>query len=115
MAKEHEYRISLSLNRNDPIHRTAITALEAQGRRKTQFVVNAVVSYIMEGKGREEFKMPDRTYIEEICREVCQSILQQNRMLTQLPSRMSDEEETDTCETDERMDFVTEVLSSFRK
>ena len=47
MAKEHEYRVSLTLNRNDPLHRTAITALEAQGRRKTQFVVNAITNYIM--------------------------------------------------------------------
>lgn len=47
MPKAHEYRVSLTLNRNDPLHRTAISALEGQGRRKTQYVVNAITSYII--------------------------------------------------------------------
>ena len=115
MAKEHEYRISLTLNKNDPLHRTAITALEAQGRRKTQFVVNAITRYIMEANGREELIMPDRACIEEICREVCQSILQQNQVLAQIQARIPPEEENDTCETDENLEFVTDVLNSFRK
>ena len=115
MAKEHEYRVSLTLNRNDPLHRTAITALEAQGRRKTQFVVNAITNYIMEGKGREELTMPDRACIEEICRDVCQSIIQQNQSLAQIQERIPFAEEKDICETDENMEFVTDVLNSFRK
>lgn len=114
MAKEHEYRVSLTLNRNDPLHCTAITALEAQGRRKTQFVVNAITSYIMEGKGREELTMPNRACIEEICREVCQSILQRNQTSAQIQPRIPAEEENDICETDD-MEFVTDVLNSFRK
>ena len=44
MAKEHEYRFSITLNRNDPLHRTAINALNAQGRRKSQFIVNAITN-----------------------------------------------------------------------
>ena len=113
MAKEHEYRISLTLNRNDPLHRTAIIALEAQGRRKTQFVVNAITGYIMEGKGREELMMPDRAYIENICREVCQSIIQQNQKMTDIKSPVITEDAP--CENDEDMEFVTDVLNSFRK
>lgn len=115
MAKEYEYRVSLTLNRNDPLHRTAITALEAQGRRKTQFVVNAVAHYIMEEKRREEPYVPDRAYIEKICREVCQSILQQNPGFVQPATRPSSEEEAAECEPEENLDFVTDVLNSFRK
>ena len=98
MAKEHEYRFSITLNRNDPLHRTAINALNAQGRRKSQFIVNAITNYIMEGKGRENLTMPDRAYIEKICREVCQSILQQNPGFVQPAAQPSSEEEAAECE-----------------
>lgn len=115
MAKEHEYRVSLTLNRNDPLHRTAITALEAQGRRKTQFVVNAITpSYIMEGKGREELTMPDRPYIEEICIEVCQSIFSKNPSVLPQTLPVPKEDMDEGCEIDENMGFIAESLNSFR-
>lgn len=115
MPKAHEYRVSLTLNRNDPLHRTAISALEGQGRRKTQFVVNAITSYIMEGKGMEELMRPDRAYIEEICREVCQALL--NKKPASAPQfRIPLEEDTNAeREMEESMEFVTDVLNSFRK
>ena len=115
MAKEHEYRFSITLNRNDPLHRTAINALNAQGRRKSQFIVNAITNYIMEGKGRENLTMPNRAYIEKICLEVYQSILQQNQKLGDVPFPAVGNEENDPCVNGENMEFVTVVLNSFRK
>ena len=64
---------------------------------------------------KEEPYVPDRAYIEKICREVCQSILQRNPGFVQPATRPSSEEEAAECEPEENLDFVTDVLNSFRK
>ena len=115
MEKKKEFRFCVTFNANDPLHRTAVKALNEQGRHKAQFLVNAINNYIMDGKGREEFILPDRTYIEDICKEVCRSILRQSQKAAEMPSCIVAEEETDTCDTEENMEFVTDVLNSFRK
>lgn len=115
MEKKKEFRFCVTFNPNDPLHRTAVRILNEQGRHKAQFLVNAINNYIMEGKGRNEVILPDRAYVEEICKEVCQSILRQNQRLTEKTSPVVAEEGTDICESDENMEFVTDVLNSFRK
>jgi len=117
VAKEHEYRFSITLNRNDPLHRTAINALNAQGRRKSQFIVNAITNYIMEGKSTETLIKPDRAYIEEICREVYQSYRVNEPLGTEkaLPELYEDQSVDNYNESEEDLGFIADSLNSFRK
>lgn len=117
MAKEYEYRVSITLNRNDPLHRTAINALNAQGRRKSQFIVNAITNYIIEGKSTETFIKPDRAYIEEICHEVYQSYRVNDPLGTEkaLPELYEDQSVDNNNESEEDLEFIADSLNSFRK
>ena len=69
VEKKKEFRFCVTFNPNDPLHRTAVRILNEQGRHKAQFLVNAINNYIMEGKGRNEILLPDRAYVEDICKE----------------------------------------------
>ena len=96
MEKKKEFRFCVTFNPNDPLHRTAVRILNEQGRHKAQFLVNAINNYIMEGKGRNEVILPDRAYVEDICKEVCQSLLHQSQKPTETLSHTVAEESTDS-------------------
>ena len=115
VEKKKEFRFCVTFNPNDPLHRTAVRILNEQGRHKAQFLVNAINNYIMEGKGRNEIILPDRAYVEDICKEVCQSLLHQNQKSADTLSHTVVEEGTDVYESEENLEFVTDVLNSFRK
>lgn len=45
MAKKNPYRFNLQFDRNDPNHQEVVEILTAEGRRRAQFVVNAILHY----------------------------------------------------------------------
>ena len=70
MEKKTEYRFNIILNSGDPMHKTAINALNNQGRHKSQFVVNAIVHYIMNDANAGKALVPDTEEIHSICRDI---------------------------------------------
>ena len=75
MGKKAEYRFNIILNPGDPMHKTAINALNNQGRHKSQFVVNAIVHYIMNDANAGKAMIPDTEEIRSICREIIGEML----------------------------------------
>ena len=75
MDKKAEYRFNIILNPGDPMHKTAINALNNQGRHKSQFVVNAIVHYIMNDESASKAVVPDTDEIRTICREILSEML----------------------------------------
>lgn len=63
MDKKADYRFNIYLNPSDPMHMTAIKALNAQGRHKAQFIVNAIVHYIMDDNSQPKAILPDKEEI----------------------------------------------------
>ena len=59
MDKKADYRFNIYLNPSDPMHMTAIKALNAQGRHKAQFIVNAIVHYVMDDRSQMKAIMLD--------------------------------------------------------
>jgi len=113
MEKKAEYRFNIILNPGDPMHKTAINALNNQGRHKSQFVVNAIVHYIMNDANAGKALVPDTEEIRSICREII------GELLDSIPHKHVQpvqEEETKT-ETEPDLDFgaIADTLSGFRK
>ncbi len=121
MGKANEFRVSITLNRDDPLHRTAIQALENQGRRKSQFVVNAISHYMMDGPGQAQVMLPDREMIREICKEEVRAYVEKhfrNMLERKVPIAVSEEVLPDDTEIlPEDFDFtdVSDALDSFRR
>ncbi len=121
MGKANEFRVSITLNRDDPLHRTAILALENQGRRKSQFVVNAISHYMMDGTGQAQAMVPEREAIREICKEEVRAYVEKHfsRMPERkIPPATSEEMLTDDMEIlPDDLDFtdVSDALDSFRR
>ena len=46
MAKKDLYKFTIQFNSADPIHQQTADMLNQQGRRKAQFIVNAVMHYL---------------------------------------------------------------------
>lgn len=109
-----EYRFNLTLNPNDPMHMTAIRTLNTQGRHKAQFVVNAIVHYIMTDKCVGKAEIPDTNMIEEICRKIVTEMMEST---AHNPVSLIHEEETASDLTDQDIDFssIADTLSGFRK
>lgn len=45
MGKKEEYRFTIQFSPTDPRHKPVVEILNSQGRRKAQYLVNAVLSY----------------------------------------------------------------------
>ena len=114
MANNNDYRFSIVLNPGDPMHMTAINALKAQGRRKSQFIVNAVVYYIMNDKSQANPMIPDQEELRSICLEIISEMIPD---LIQLPDTLFQEEDYTPDRTDQDFDLsaISETLNGFRK
>ena len=96
------------------MHKTAINALNNQGRHKSQFVVNAIVHYIMNDANAGKALVPDTEEIRTICREIL------SEMMNELPRQsmtliQEDETEPDTSDHDFDFGAIADTLSGFRK
>lgn len=113
MEKKAEYRFNIILNPGDPIHKTAINALNNQGRHKSQFVVNAIVHYIMNDANAGKAMIPDTEEIRSICREILGEMLDS---ISRKPVQLVQEEEAE-IESEPDIDFgaIADTLSGFRK
>ena len=114
MDKKADYRFNIYLNPSDPMHMTAIKALNAQGRHKAQFIVNAIVHYIMDDNSQPKAILPDKEDIRSMCREIISEMLADT---TQTPITVIREEETISDQSDQEFDFgsIAETLNGFRK
>jgi len=114
MEKKAAYRFNINLNPNDPMHMTAINAINAQGRHKSQFIVNAIVHYVMDDKSQMKAIVPDKEEIRSMCREIISEMLADT---TQTPITIIREEETICDQSDQEFDFgsIAETLNGFRK
>ena len=113
MANNNDYRFSIVLNPGDPMHMTAINALKDQGRRKSQFIVNAVVHYIMNDAVASKAVIPDEETIRSICREIVGEMLDGTISVSNI---LIHNEEQDTDSTDCEFDFgtIADTLNGFR-
>jgi len=116
MEKKTEYRFNIILNSGDPMHKTAINALNSQGRHKSQFVVNAIVHYIMNDANAGKSLVPDTEEIWTICREILSEMLD-SIPRAPIPLVQEAEIELDTESTEQDIDFgaIADTLNGFRK
>lgn len=114
MEKKAEYRFNIILNPSDPMHKTAINALNSQGRHKSQFVVNAIVHYIMNDANAGKAVIPDTEEIRTICREIISEMMAD---IPKQPVNLIQYEETSESTSDQDLDLgsIADTLSSFRK
>lgn len=114
MEKKAEYRFNIMLNPGDPMHKTAINALNSQGRHKSQFIVNAIIHYVMNDNNAGKAVLPDKEEIREICREVVNEVLADT---VQSPPPLIQEDESVSEQADQDYDFgaIADTLSGFRK
>lgn len=114
MEKKAEYRFNIILNPSDPMHKTAINALNNQGRHKSQFVVNAIVHYIMNDANAGKALVPDTEEMRSICREIITELMSE---LPQQPANLIPEDSLQPDTSDQEFDFgsITDTLKHFRK
>jgi len=69
--KANAFKFTIQMNAQDKLHQTAADYLNRQGRRKGQYIVNAILRYEQEGGQLESAHLPlDATMIEMIIRKV---------------------------------------------
>ena len=114
MEKKAECRFNIILNPGDPMHKTAIHALNNQGRHKSQFIVNAIIHYIMDDADIKKSIGPDTEEIRSICREVLSEMI--DRIPAQTIPLISDQiSDTDTADPDIDFSAIADTLNGFRK
>lgn len=69
--KKDAFRFTVQFNAGDPSHQQVAAILNEQGRRKAQFLVNAVIHYINCPESPEAAAAPkiDRQTVEQLVRE----------------------------------------------
>lgn len=70
--KKDAFRFTVQFNAGDPSHQQVAAILNEQGRRKAQFLVNAVIHYINCPESPEATSAPkiDRQAVEQLVREI---------------------------------------------
>ena len=70
--KKDAFRVTVQFNAGDPSHQQVAAILNEQGRRKAQFLVNAVIHYINCPESPEAAAAPkiDRQTVEQLVREI---------------------------------------------
>ena len=70
--KKDAFRFTVQFNAGDPSHQQVAAILNEQGRRKAQFLVNAVIHYINCPESPEATAAPkiDRQTVERLVREI---------------------------------------------
>ena len=70
--KKDAFRFTVPFNAGDPSHQQVAAILNEQGRRKAQFLVNAVIHYINCPESPEAAAAPkiDRQTVEQLVREI---------------------------------------------
>lgn len=73
--KKDAFRFTVQFNAGDPSHQQVAAILNEQGRRKAQFLVNAVIHYINCPESPEAAAAPkiDRQAVEQLVREILEA------------------------------------------
>ena len=78
--KKDAFRFTVQFNAGDPSHQQVDAILNEQGRRKAQFLVNAVIHYINCPESPEATAAPkiDRQTVEQLVREILSNMQPEN-------------------------------------
>lgn len=125
MAKKDPYKFTIQFNGGDPSHQQIAEMLNQQGRRKAQFIVNAVLHYIhcSETPNIPEPTIPDTDVIERVVLRILKeqgkkNNLQKNDTQTEAkhPIKLEEIELGDTVEIlgEEGMATIAKAMASFR-
>ena len=124
MAKKAPYKFTIQFNEGDPSHLQIAEMLNQQGRRKAQFIVNAVMHYIhcSETPNIPEPIMPDTNAIERVVLRILEeqgkkNNTSANNLQTKIKRPIKSEEIDlgDTAEIlgDDEMAAVARTMMSF--
>lgn len=97
--KKDAFRFTVQFNAGDPSHQQVAAILNKQGRRKAQFLVNAVIHYINCPESPEAASAPkiDRQTVEQLVREILSNMqpeavpATEENMPADLPSAIASE------------------------
>ena len=83
--KKDAFRFTVQFNAGDPSHKQVVAILNEQGRRKAQFLVNAVAHYINCPESPEATAAPriDRQTVEQLVREVLSNMQPESTSTTE--------------------------------
>lgn len=126
MAKKDPYKFTIQFNEGDPSHLQIAEMLNQQGRRKAQFIVNAVMHYIhcSETPNIPEPALPDIDVIERVVLRILEeqgnnSNVSENhtQAKTSRPIKSEEIDFGDTAELlgNEGVAAITKTMASFRK
>lgn len=125
MAKKDPYKFTIQFNGGDPSHIQIAEMLNQQGRRKAQFIVNAVMHYIhcSETPSIPEPAMQDIDIIEQVVRRILEEQGKKNESRNNIQKearRPIKSEEIDFGDTeeilgDEGVSAIARTMATFRK
>lgn len=126
MAKKDPYKFTIQFNEGDPSHLQIAEMLNQQGRRKAQFIVNAVMHYIhcSETPNIPEPALPDIDVIERVVLRILEeqgnnsnASANHTQAKTSRPIKSEEIDFGDTAELlgNEGVAAITKTMASFRK
>ena len=125
MAKKDPYKFTIQFNGGDPSHQQIAEMLNQQGRRKAQFLVNAVLHYIhcSETPNIPEPTIPDTDVIERVVLRILEEHGKKNDLQksdtqtgVKRPIKSEEIELDDTVEIlgEEGMAAIAKTMMNFR-
>lgn len=125
MAKKDPYKFTIQFNGGDPSHQQIAEMLNQQGRRKAQFLVNAVMHYIhcSETPNIPELVLSDTDMIEKVVRRILEEQGERNNMpknnIRKEARRPIKSEEIDLDDAeeilgDEELSAIARTMANFR-
>lgn len=118
MAKKDPYKFTIQFNGADPTHIQTAKILNQQGRRKAQFIVNAVMHYIhcSETPNIPEPVIPDTGMIEKVVLQILEEKHKSTKIVEKRPIKSEKLDFGDTVEIlgEDGMAAIAKTMVSFR-
>lgn len=124
MAKKDPYKFTIQFNGGDPSHIQIAGMLNQQGRRKAQFIVNAIMHYMhcSETPNIPEPAMQDIDIIEKVVRRILEEQGKNNKLENNIqkearhPIKSEEIDLGDTADIlgTEGMAAIAKTMASFR-
>ncbi len=125
MAKKDPYKFTIQFNGGDPSHIQIAGMLNQQGRRKAQFIVNAIMHYIhcSETPNILEPMIPDIDMLEKVVLQIMERQDKKNnvsgnntKMEVRRPIKSEEIDLGDTIDVlgKEGLDVIAKTMASFR-
>jgi len=121
-VRKYPCRFTLQFNMEDPQQQTAAEILAQQGRRKAQFLTNAILQYINHPDGPDYSTAPigmDMNNLKRMILEILQNDPQllQGEHISQRNVQCSSDESAITCDepaSDSALTAMSNTLAAFR-